>query len=317
LAALFKDDAARHKIREFTAEAFNKYFVIDPTKLGELRVRMSQRPPRNNTEEQALDSCARNFHQDAEPIESFSDGVKAFTGTLTAIFSGEFKIILIDEPDAFLHPPLARRLGQILTQTANERQGNVLASTHSADFLFGCVQAGKPVNIVRLTYDDGKATAKLLPGEELQKLMRDPLLRSAGIIDALFHRGAVIGEGDIDRVFYEEINLRLLAEGRGVADVLFANAISKDTIRKLIEPLRRMGVPSAAIVDLDILKESDLAALLRAAYVPEALVESWSNLKRKVIESFKNESVDLKLEGIQGLSGEAQNMESSSFQSEK
>lgn len=301
LDAIFKNDKARAKISEFIFEAFSRYFVVDPMNRGELRIRLSKRAPIDTAEEQALDIRARNFHKESELIELFSDGVKAFTGILTAIFSGEFKTILIDEPEAFLYPPLARKLGQILTQMANQQKSNVIASTHSTDFILGCVQVGIPVNIVRLTYSEGNATARLFLGEEFQKLMRDPILRSAGVLNALFHYGTVVGEGNIDRVFYEEINLRLLAKDRGVADILFINAISKDTIRRIIKPLRDMGIPSAGIVDLDILKENDLAALLRSAYVPEALVESWSNLKRKIVEAFKNENIDLKTKGIQAL----------------
>lgn len=35
-------------------------------------------------------------------------------------------------PEAFLHPPLIRKLGRRLTEIVSERGGNVLASTHSA-----------------------------------------------------------------------------------------------------------------------------------------------------------------------------------------
>ena len=74
-----------------------------------------------------------------------SDGVKAYSGILAAVLSTDLKVILMDEPDAFLHPPLARRLGTALTTIASERDGNVFASTHDSNFLMGCIHAGKPV----------------------------------------------------------------------------------------------------------------------------------------------------------------------------
>jgi predicted ATPase len=44
-----------------------------------------------------------------------SDGVQAFVGIVCAVLWGDYRAILIDEPEAFLHPPLARKLGRQLT----------------------------------------------------------------------------------------------------------------------------------------------------------------------------------------------------------
>lgn len=301
LMALFVDQAAREQIRNITADAFGLYFVIDPTHIQKLRVRMSSRPPEDPSEEQALDPRSREFHRHAVAIEELSDGVKAFTGLTAAVFSGNFRVMLIDEPEAFLHPPLARKLGKVLTQTAATRKANVFASTHSPEFLMGCIQSGKPVNVVRLTYQPGKATARLLPSADLEQMMRDPLLRSTGVLNALFHPGAVICEGDIDRAFYEEVNARLVNTDEGLNDVMFTNAVGKQTIHKIIGPLRKMGISTAAIVDLDIIKKGDLSALLRSANVPEALVDTWSTLKKHVLDKFTELNIDPKNHSIDTL----------------
>jgi hypothetical protein len=303
LTALFKDQQAREALRKVIVDAFpGRYFVIDPTGMSMLRIRMSRRPPNNDIdEEQSLGPRSQEFHAQATLIEELSDGVKAFTGLTAAVFSANFKTILIDEPEAFLHPPLARKLGKVLAQTAAQRGGNVFASTHSSDFLMGCVQSGSPVNVVRLTYQDGTPSARLLPSNELKRLMRDPLLRSTGVLSALFHEGTIVCEADVDRAFYEEINQRLLSIGQGVGDALFTNARNKQTIGKIIAPLRKMGIPAVAVVDLDILKERDLTALLRAAYVPDHLVEAWGLLKKRVLDEFTSQNIDMKIQGVEGL----------------
>ena len=141
---------------------------------------------------------------------------------MAAILSAGHRVILIDEPEAFLHPVLARKLGVKLTELASERDANVLASTHSADFLMGCVESGN-VNVVRLTYKKNKkATARHLPSERLREMMKDPLLRSTGVLGGLFHEGVVVCEQDSDRALYQEVNHRLLASERpGAANTLF------------------------------------------------------------------------------------------------
>jgi len=59
-----------------------------------------------------------------------------------------------------------------------------------------------------------------------------------------------------DRAFYDEMNRRLELKSRGIKDALFLNGQNKQTIYRLIQPLRRLGIPAAAVVDLDMIKES-------------------------------------------------------------
>jgi len=270
LIALFKDDSARERVRQLCADAFNLHFVIDPTGLKELRIRMSERAPMSSAEEQSLDQSARAFHSKARSIDEFGDGVKAFVGLVSVVYSLPHRIILVDEPEAFLHPPHARRIGGILSEVSRERQASLVVATHSPDFLIGCVESSDDASIIRLTYDRGVATARSLPANVVAGLARDPLLRSTDTLNALFHSAAVITEGDADRAFYGEMNRRLLMVGRGIKDALFLNAQNKQTVHRLIEPLRRLGIPAAGIVDLDILKQgTEWDSLLLACQVPE------------------------------------------------
>jgi hypothetical protein len=83
LQVLFVDDPKRHEVRRIVADAFGVYFVIDPTALGQLRIRLSRCKPSSDSEERGLHQEAVTFHANAQPIEEASDGVKAFTGIIT------------------------------------------------------------------------------------------------------------------------------------------------------------------------------------------------------------------------------------------
>ena len=145
----------------------------------------------------------------------------------------------------------------------------------------GCVESGVPVQIVRLTYSEGLATSRSLPADQLQQLMKDPLLRSTSVLSSVFHEGAVVGEADSDRAFYQEINYRLGAKGeQHVKRSSFLNAQNKHTICRIIGALRRLGIPAAAIVDLDVIKEGgkNWSAWLDAAQLPSSMhpvLEAW------------------------------------------
>jgi len=165
----------------------------------------------------------------------------------------------------------------------------------------GCVETGT-VNVVRLTFQDGKATARHLPSEQLRQMMREPLLRSTGVLGGLFYEGVVVCEADTDRAVYQEVNQRLSMSERGAArNTLFMNAHEKSTVRRIVQPLRGMGIPAAAVVDLDIIKNRDLNDLLKAAHVPNTLTEAWNTLRSRTKDKFEEMGLDMKQSGIQAL----------------
>jgi predicted ATPase len=252
LAALFMDDTLRQRVRDLVAKAFpGRYFVIDPTGMQQLRVAMNSRAPEDSAEERNWDERARVFHGDSEGIETLSDGVVSFTGLVAAAISLAHRILLVDEPEAFLHPPLARLLGSSLSSLTQERGASLVVATHSAEFLMGCIESGASTTIVRLTYERNVAGARVLSPTGLKALATEPLLRSTNALSGLFHRGVVVGEADADRAMYEEINRRLVDAGRGMADTFFTNAQNWQTIPRVIGPLRQLGVPAVAVIDLD------------------------------------------------------------------
>ena len=274
LWALFADDDARDKVRQFTEEAFDKHFVIDPTKGAKLRVRLSDRAPHNSDEEQGLNAASRSFHEDATLISDLGDGVQTSVGLVSAVSCLPQRILLIDEPEAFLHPTLARRVGRTLATTARDREASLVTATHSAEFLYGCIQADPDVRIVRLTYDPNGATARSIETAEIVTLMNDPLLRSANSLRALFHRGVVVTEADADRAFYDEINHRLLSVDCGIEDGLFMNAQNWQTIPRIVGPLRWLGIPAAAVFDFDVLMDSDFKRIWPLLHADTGLLQT-------------------------------------------
>lgn len=271
---LFFDDEKRIMLREMIYNAFGEYIVFDPTSLGELIIRLSDTPPKDHLEERGFHEEAVKFHEKARKLKNYSDGVKAFIGILSQIIAGDPKIILIDEPEAFLAPTLAYKLGKEIALSSNSTNKQLFVSTHSSSFVMGCIQSGVPLNIVRLTYHDANATARTLPESELKELTKNALLRSTGVFDSLFYDSVIVSESDSDRAFYQEINERLLRSNpnRGIPNCLFLNAYNKTTVHQIIKPLRELGIPTAGIVDVDILKNGgkDWTNFLNCGFIPEA-----------------------------------------------
>lgn len=301
LQKLARDLDKRRRLRELVYDAFQVYLVVDPTNLGQLRLRLSEVKPRSESEEFGIGLDAIGFHSSAELMQFASDGVKAFTGIMLELIAGDPSLVIIDEPEAFLYPPLAMKLGLELSRSVANSEKRVFVSTHSPTFLMGCIQSGVPINIVRLTYKNRKATARSLDNQSLRSLMRDPLLRSIGVLNGLFYDFVVVTEGDSDRSFYHEINERLLKfrPDWGIPNCLFLNAQGKQNLETIVRPLRAMGIPTATIVDIDLLKDKGKAwrKLLDAARMPEATQESCLTWKAQLIAKFDLTGKDMKKEG--------------------
>ena len=49
-------------------------------------------------------------------LQEQGDGMRSFASILLHTFTSDYSITLIDEPEAFLHPPQARVLGKMLAK---------------------------------------------------------------------------------------------------------------------------------------------------------------------------------------------------------
>lgn len=306
-ARLFTDDPKRAALRRLILDATGLQFVLDASEGDQLNIRYGNGLPPS---ERSLEDETLNYMRTARGIDGVSDGIKAFTGILLQLHAGDPNIIIVDEPEAFLHPSLAFTLGREIAKGASEEGKHIFAATHSAKFLMGAISSGATVNIVRLTYDGSKGSARLLSNDDLIVMMQDPLLRSVGVLEGLFYNNVIVGEANADRAFYNEVNERLLAKDdkRGAAHTLFLNADNKQTVPRVLAPLRKLGIPAAGAVDVDLLKlgGGEWTAQLIAAGIPSAEHSSYQ-VKRDVVYKalVRAQKKDFKLEGgINLLSGD-------------
>ncbi|VVH62873.1 hypothetical protein BSPWISOX_2933 [uncultured Gammaproteobacteria bacterium] len=298
---LFHDNDKRKEVSRIIHDAFGEHLVIDPTDLGQLNLRLSKDAPQDEREERGIHEKAVEFHKKALPITEASDGLKAFTGMITEMIAGDPLVLLIDEPEAFLHPSLSFKLGKEVAGIMSKSHKRLFVSTHSSNFVMGCIQSGAPVNIVRLTYRNQLATVRILPNEDILKLMRNPLLRSTGVLSGLFYEFVVVTESDADRAFYQEINDRLLkyADGKGIPNCLFLHAQNKQTVKTIIKPLRKLGIPVAGIVDIDILKEGGVvwSDFLGSGSIPEIERYSLANMRKALKDKLDDTGKNMKRDG--------------------
>lgn len=177
--------------------------------------------------------------------------LRSIVGIISAIVAVKRPVILIDEPEAFLHPPQALQLGQIISELVDDNT-QVFIATHSADFLRGLISVVQDSKIIRLERSkEDVTTANLLEPDILKQIVTDPLLSSARVLEGMFYRGVVATEGDADCIFYQRLFQKIGAND----EIHFVNAHNKQTLKKVISPYQKLGVKYAMIADADVIRD--------------------------------------------------------------
>ena len=126
------------------------------------------------------------------------------------IYSSRNSLFLLDEPDVFLHPPYARKLGSILASHSKDFNSQFFIATHNQNLLQGFLESGEDVNVFRFSYKNKTPKLNKLESNDLQNMLKNPRLRFSGILESIFSDGVILVEGEHDRrVYYQALELYL------------------------------------------------------------------------------------------------------------
>ena len=156
---------------------FKKDIFLDTQTLGDrLAFRVGEdfsyaRTGHINTEE-----LARKLFRESL-LDSQGDGLKSFVSTFLSLKSDQCSVLLLDEPEVFLHPPRARQLGELIAEAQKDNR-SIFVATHSVEILKGILSKSQDVNVIRITQPQpGKNEITLLEQNILDSILQDPLLR--------------------------------------------------------------------------------------------------------------------------------------------
>lgn len=238
---------ATEKVRQYIKSIFGKDIYLDCSNLGLLQFKIGK----------DFSSISDNPQVAIKQLSIYpildvqGDGLRSALGIISAIISARKPVILIDEPEAFLHPPQALQLGEIISSLVDDSK-QIFIATHSADFLRGLLSSTRDAVIIHLDRTADVTDAKVLDSATLNQIVTDPLLSSSRVLEGMFYKGVVATEADADSVFYQRLFQKI-----GAADeVHFVNAHNKQTLKKLIAPYQQLGVKFAMIADADVIRDT-------------------------------------------------------------
>lgn len=266
LNTLFRNGDLEAELSRLSHEVFGEVLTLDRIN-GKVQLRVGEpgvpTPPLNHPTLEYAEAVAG-----LPLLEHQGDGMKAFLGLALNVVAGAQQVLLVDEPEAFLHPAQARALGRWLATEASARDRQLVLATHDRDLVLGLLDAQAEVRLVRVSREGPKTTLHPLSEEQLKGVWDDPVLRYSNVLQGLFHEQVVVCEADADCRFYAAV-LDVLATASGrraVADgTLFVPSGGKGRVSVLASALSSVGVAAYAILDFDVLRErKDLQNILAA-----------------------------------------------------
>jgi len=227
------------------------------------------------------------------PLHEQGDGVKSYAGILFEAVVSDFDITLIDEPEAFLHPPQMRRLGETL---ASEVEGQLFVATHSSDILRGFLEGTKgDVRMLRIRRDGNRNLVTEAAPDTVKELWNTPVLRYSNALEGVFHEQAVLCEDHSDCRLFNAIADHLSETHTGhLLDTAYVPTGGKHAIPIIANVLRKIGVPTKAVFDIDILRsEDDIKNSVEAFGGSWAKVSSlWNRVNDAVSQGMQVKSID-------------------------
>ena len=318
LEALYNADlTAPNRIRELVNDTFNTDIYFDYTDPGTLQFRVGHDFSQISENSRIAYSQVSQY-----PIlDNQGDGLRSYVGMISALMALSKPIILLDEPEAFLHPPQALQLGMSIASLISESQ-QIFISTHSSDFLRGLLSSTDDAVIVHLSRVEELSTEiSVLDSKTLNTIIKDPLLSSSRVLEGMFYKGVVATEADADAVFYQRLFQKI-----GPSDEIhFVNAHNKQTLKKVIQPYQTLGIKFALIADADVIRDKvefkDIIDGIANEDIANTIMDEREAVysyfqkqnKYEILEQLKNKTQEFASQSIPSSEDEPQKIDSALF----
>ncbi|MDQ7250652.1 ATP-dependent nuclease [Dongia sedimenti] len=286
---LYTDDEIERRLSTYFERAFGVELIVFRGGGANWPLLIGERPAR--TDDHHIYSSAYNATLRAQtlPLQAQGDGMRSFATVILSLLSARTEsILLLDEPEAFLHPPQARLLGEFLAKE-RPKQAQLFIATHSPDVLQGLLSSATDhLRVIRIQRDGNVNRVRELDKQKAREISIDPLMRYSNVLSGVFHQRAIICESDGDCAFYSTLLDSPAIHGARQPDTIFLHANGKHRVAALARTLRGLDVDVDVIVDIDILNDlTVMESLATSLELDWSSIQSDAEEVKKAIESHK------------------------------
>ena len=283
---LFSDNQIENRLSEYFRRAFGEDLIIYHLGGSMIPLLVGKRPDLEPGENRISTAYCKRLLASTVPLGEQGDGMRSFASVVLHLLAPITpSILLLDEPEAFLHPPQARLLGEIIAAEKSPT-AQLFVATHSPDVLHGLVNvAPDHLRVLRMQRVGNVNRIKELDKGLVKELSVDPLMKYSSVLSGVFHERVIICEADADCMFYGSILDLPEVSGERYPDVLFVHANGKHRMATLAKTLVALDVPVDVVADIDVLNDTavfgriveslggDLAIILPLAEAVKVAIE--------------------------------------------
>ena len=256
---LYSDDGLEYRMSNYFLQAFGEDLIVYRSGGSEFPLLVGERLVPLDGEDRISASYCRRLLDSTVPLKEQGDGMRSFASVILHLLAPITpSILMLDEPEAFLHPPQARLLGELIARERSPR-AQLFVATHSPDVLNGLLNvAPEHLRVLRIRREGSVNLIKELDKERAKAISTDPLMKYSSVLSGVFHDRVIICESDSDCMFYSSLLDLPEVHGSRQPDVFFVHANGKDRMAALAKALRELDVPVDVIADIDILRSDDV-----------------------------------------------------------
>lgn len=270
---MYDDQFMMNRVSDLFKGAFQRELFFDYRASPQIPIHVGTSPDPATLPNQVSDEYVLEVRKNPR-LDQQGDGIRSYAGILFEVVAIQHDITLLDEPEAFLHPPQMRRLGETL---AEEASNQIFVATHSSDILRGFLNGSDgAVRIIRLEREGDQNIATMTSPERINELWEQPELRYSNALDGIFHEQVIICEDDSDCRLYNSIadHMSRADPDSGWPDTAYVPSGGKAAIPKIARALQEIGVKVKIVADIDLLSDG---ALLRKLI--ESVGGDWTTIE--------------------------------------
>jgi AAA domain, putative AbiEii toxin, Type IV TA system len=271
----YADDSIHQALSDAFAAAFDGMQVhLDTSEQINLTLRVAREFPA------PTDDPIANVRQQRQlrSMDEEGDAYQSFAAIILTMLLGQGRVILIDQPEAFLQPSQSRFLGRWIAANTSRLACQVFVATRDVAFLSGLSEGSTGMTVVRTKRKENITSFHSIPQDTVRSLARFPLFTMQDAMRLLFCDGAIVVAEADDQVVYETAARRLPKS----SNIGFMNAAGARNVALVTSVLRQCGLTVCSVVELDVLRsEKELGDLIEAATGSPAL-EPWMATRERL-----------------------------------
>ena len=255
LSYLYANLDLQKEIQKNISDVFKIKIGFDDLQQGQKHLRLL--PERKISGRTNLPKTARKWQEESPSVEQQGHGLKAYLRLVFSLLQPNKKIVLIDEPESFLHPPQRKALGNLIAKLVDKEDKQVFIATHDPEFLRGVIAADiKKIKIFYLKSANKNFSYFIFGAKDIENLIKQRSnLINERILNSFFYRKTILCEAEDDRLFYE--HAASLYHWDLFQDVNFIGFNGKSDVVPIFERLSKLSINVVMILDIDYISGTE------------------------------------------------------------